>query len=193
MLNSRYTIAVSFCPVFFELLPGSEPIVPLPYRVIWAVATQNAVLLYDSQHNTPLAYLSHIHYTRLSDLNWSPDGRLLVVASTDGYCSCVTFSPGELGTPLADQQKYKPQLLEEKTKGKKKTKKLIGGSGVKDMLPPLGGEGKENVMGKADEKVDAKSEPDKKDVEMEEVEDDIVLVLEDTQDVEMPALAAATS
>lgn len=189
---------MSFCPVFFELLPGSEPVVPLPYRVIWAVATQNAILLYDSQHTTPLAYLSHIHYTRLSDLNWSPDGRLLVVASTDGYCSCVTFLPGELGTPLADQQKYKPQLLEEKKKGRKKK------SGVKEPTPPLGGEGKENVGVEAEENVvekddvksekeDVKSEPDKIDVEMEEAEEEIVLVLEDTQDVDMPAAAAAKS
>lgn len=179
--------------MFFELLPGSEPVVPLPYRVIWAVATQNAVLLYDSQHNTPLAYLSHIHYTRLSDLNWSPDGRLLVVASTDGYCSCVTFLPGELGTPLADQQKYKPQLLEEKKKGKGKKS-----AGAKEPTPPpLGAEGKENVGVKADENVvekeDVKSEPEKKDVEMEDVEEEIVLVLEDTQDVDMPAVAAAKS
>lgn len=29
----------------------------------------------------------------------SSDGRILVVSSTDGYCSIVTFSEGELGKP----------------------------------------------------------------------------------------------
>ena len=37
----------------------------------------------------------------------SSDGRVLVISSTDGYCSVVTFNEGEVGlvyTPLADPQ-----------------------------------------------------------------------------------------
>ncbi|XP_059485428.1 chromatin assembly factor 1 subunit B [Neocloeon triangulifer] len=163
--GDRFTVAVSFCPVFFELIPGSDPVVPLPYRLVWAVATQNSVLLYDSQHSTPLAFISHIHYTRLSDISWSPDGNLLVVASSDGYCSCINFSPGELGTPVPDQQKYIPQVKEVK-KGKGKRKNNVTPAQPKEQT----------------------SEPVVEDVVMKTAdteEEEIKLVLEETQDVMM--------
>lgn len=39
-----------------------------------------------------------------SILNRSPNGQYLIVSSTDGYVSMVTFEEGELGTP------YKPEI-----------------------------------------------------------------------------------
>lgn len=40
-------------------------------------------------------FLYYIHFR-------SRDGSFLAVSSTDGYCSFLTFSPGELGTPLKE-------------------------------------------------------------------------------------------
>ena len=34
------------------------------------------------------------------DLAWSPDGRALLAASTDGSVACFQFSPDELGEPV---------------------------------------------------------------------------------------------
>lgn len=68
-----------------------------PYRIIFAIATQSSVILYDSSQLDPFGYISDIHYTRISDLSWSPDGRLLMISSTDGFCTFVTFEEGELG------------------------------------------------------------------------------------------------
>ena len=47
---------------------------------------------------------TNIHYTGLTDLTWSPCGTVLVVSSSDGFCSIVTFSAGELGELLPGQQ-----------------------------------------------------------------------------------------
>ena len=66
----RYSIAVRCCPVFFELRPGQPSVYELPYRMIFAVATQNAILLYDSQQIAPFARIARIHYTRLTDIAW---------------------------------------------------------------------------------------------------------------------------
>ena len=44
--------------------------------------------------------IGNMHYATFSDLAWSADGRILIVASTDGYCSLVSFEEGELGEPL---------------------------------------------------------------------------------------------
>jgi len=95
----RYSIGVRCCPLMFQLREGCPSLYDIPYRMIFAVATQNAVLLYDTQQEAPFARIARIHYTRLTDLAWSSDGRILVVSSTDGYCSIVTFSEGELGKP----------------------------------------------------------------------------------------------
>lgn len=105
----QYTIAVRCCPLLFQLHAHSEdkpPIITLPYRMIFAVATKSSVYLYDTQQPMPFGIISNIHYTRLTDLAWSSDGRILIVSSTDGFCTLITFSANELGTI------YKPPTTE---------------------------------------------------------------------------------
>lgn len=91
--------------MLFELRPdGPEPFVVLPYRMIFAVATRSSVVLYDTQQIAPFAVISNIHYTRLTDLTWSQDGRILAVSSTDGFCSLVSFEANELGTEYVKEE-----------------------------------------------------------------------------------------
>lgn len=92
------TIAVRCCPVYFELREdGPTSLVPLPYRMVFAVATQSSILLYDTQQTSPIGLVSLIHYGRLNDLSWSSDGQILIASSSDGYCSIIHFEDGELG------------------------------------------------------------------------------------------------
>jgi len=65
------TIAVRCCPLYFELREdGPAALVPLPYRMVFAVATQSSILLYDTQQTSPIGVVSLIHYGRLNDLSW---------------------------------------------------------------------------------------------------------------------------
>ncbi|OXU30243.1 hypothetical protein TSAR_008813 [Trichomalopsis sarcophagae] len=92
------TNAVRCCPVYFKIREdGPAPMVALPYRIVFAVATDNSVMIYDTQQISPVAVISNIHYTRLTDITWSSDGRVLVASSSDGYCSIIHFQEGELG------------------------------------------------------------------------------------------------
>nr|XP_061827370.1 chromatin assembly factor 1 subunit B-like [Nerophis lumbriciformis]XP_061827371.1 chromatin assembly factor 1 subunit B-like [Nerophis lumbriciformis] len=108
---TKATLAVRCCPVYFELRTktgddGSIQPLPnlfnLPYRMVFAVASEDSIFLYDTQQTLPFGLVSNIHYHTLSDLTWSRDGSFLSVSSTDGYCSFLSFSPGELGTPLKE-------------------------------------------------------------------------------------------
>ncbi|XP_049450097.1 chromatin assembly factor 1 subunit B [Epinephelus fuscoguttatus] len=108
---TKATLAVRCCPVYFELRTkkeedGSTQVLPnvfqLPYRMVFAVASEDSIFLYDTQQTLPFGLVSNIHYHTLSDLTWSRDGSFLAVSSTDGYCSFLSFSPGELGTPLKE-------------------------------------------------------------------------------------------
>lgn len=68
---SECTIAIRCCPVYFELREdGPAALVPLPYRMVFAVATQSSILLYDTQQTSPIGVVSLIHYGRLNDLSW---------------------------------------------------------------------------------------------------------------------------
>ncbi|KAI4284373.1 MAG: hypothetical protein L6R38_001479 [Xanthoria sp. 2 TBL-2021] len=80
---------------------GPTPAFALPYRVVYAVATQDAVLVYDTQQQTPIAVVSNLHYATFTDVTWSNDGLTLLMSSSDGFCSNLAFQPGELGQTYA--------------------------------------------------------------------------------------------
>ena len=42
----------------------------LPYRMVYAVASIDSVLLYDTQHTAPFAFVSNIHYAAITDMAW---------------------------------------------------------------------------------------------------------------------------
>lgn len=46
------------------------PVFALPYRIVYAVATQDAVLIYDTQQQTPLCVVSNLHFATFTDLTW---------------------------------------------------------------------------------------------------------------------------
>ncbi len=51
-------------------MPGPAPAFALPYRIVYAVATQDSVLIYDTQQQTPLCIVSNLHYATFTDLTW---------------------------------------------------------------------------------------------------------------------------
>ena len=91
------SVVVRFNPRLYQLIPDSPSVFKLPYRMVYAVATLNTVHLYDTQRLEALAVIGQIHYANLTDMSWSRDGRMLVVSSTDSYCTVILFSEGELG------------------------------------------------------------------------------------------------
>ncbi|KAK7939248.1 hypothetical protein WMY93_002574 [Mugilogobius chulae] len=119
---SKATLAVRCCPVYFELRSkkledGSVETLPnvfqLPYRMVFAVASEDSILLYDTQ---------------------SRDGSFLAVSSTDGYCSFLSFSPGELGTPLKEPPAL--ELFTPVSGAEKKGKKSLGNKTVSPVSQP---------------------------------------------------------
>jgi len=74
----------------------------LPYRSIFAILTVDSILIYDTVHSSPLCIAKNLHYAGLTDCSWSSDGHHLVVSSTDGYISMISFEDGELGDIYVD-------------------------------------------------------------------------------------------
>ncbi|KAG6030054.1 hypothetical protein E4U41_000214 [Claviceps citrina] len=89
--------------------PGPKPAFSLAYRMVYAVATQDSVLLYDTQQKTPVCIVSNLHCATFTDLAWSSDGLTLIISSSDGFCSSLSFAAGELG------EVYKGEIAPTKT------------------------------------------------------------------------------
>ena len=93
--------------------PGPKSAFSLNYRMVYAVATQDSVLLYDTQQKTPISIVSNLHCATFTDLAWyvpltpfkahrltlyrASDGLTLMISSSDGFCSSLSFANGELG------------------------------------------------------------------------------------------------
>ncbi|CDK27103.1 unnamed protein product [Kuraishia capsulata CBS 1993] len=96
-------IAIRFSNVIYKLIQDeASEVINLPYRMIFAVATQNSVVIYDTQRVKPLGYVSNIHYAVITDICFSNDGKTLVVSSADGFCSYVIIADSLLGEPHED-------------------------------------------------------------------------------------------
>jgi chromatin assembly factor 1 subunit B len=49
---------------------GPKSTFALPYRMVYAVATQDSVFLYDTQQKTPICVVSNLHCATFTDLAW---------------------------------------------------------------------------------------------------------------------------
>jgi len=104
--QTKPVVAVRFCPLIFQNASNDsqsnvpQPFENLPYKLVYAVATLDSVVLYDTSSSLPLAAFCQIHYDSISDIAWSKDGQYLAVSSRDCFCSIVSFEEGELGKPV---------------------------------------------------------------------------------------------
>lgn len=97
--NAEESMEISITEVKSKLKNSVPLVAGLPYRMIFAVATEEPydVQLYDTQMFRPFATLSGLHLMDITDLAWSSDGRVLLITSGDGYLSYVEFDEAELG------------------------------------------------------------------------------------------------
>lgn len=82
--------------------------------MVFAVATFNSVLIYNTISTQPIFLVSNIHFAALSDLSWNSD-QALAISSLDGYITFCIFEKGELGTKQPDEE-YPESLKEIKKK-----------------------------------------------------------------------------
>lgn len=115
-------VAISFNPVIFEASATSDlSVFNLPYKMVFAVATQDSVFVYDTQSLRPIGSLTNLHYLTITDLCWDFDGHSIIVSSTEGFCSVIGFEEGIFGKAFVKSTEEKKQ--EELAVGKSATGK----------------------------------------------------------------------
>jgi chromatin assembly factor 1 subunit B len=50
--------------------PGTGSVFALPYRMLFAVATQDTVMIYDTQQAGPICMFTNLHYSSFTDMAW---------------------------------------------------------------------------------------------------------------------------
>lgn len=101
---SKPAIAVSFNPFRFCRNPNRTPVFDLPYKLVFAVATHDSVIVYDTENLQPLGLLSNLHYLTVTDLCWDGDGKSLLASSAEGFCSVIRFDEDAFGAHYHDIQ-----------------------------------------------------------------------------------------
>lgn len=107
--QNKPVVAVRFCPVLYRKEDSATssspaPFDKLPYKMVFAIATVDSVIVYDTTSVLPMVVMGQLHYDSITELAWSKDGQYLAVSSRDCYCSIAAFQPGELGEPLPKEQ-----------------------------------------------------------------------------------------
>lgn len=85
---SKPATVISFNPVRYKTTDNL--LSDLPYKMIFAVATLDAVVIYGTDNFKPLGYVSNLHYSTITDIRWE-NGTRAIVSSTDGFCLVITF------------------------------------------------------------------------------------------------------
>lgn len=68
--------------------------------MVFAVATLDTVVIYNTLEEQPKYLISKTHFATLSDMSWH-NQTTLAISSMDGYITFCSFEDGELGTPQA--------------------------------------------------------------------------------------------
>ncbi|CDS09776.1 hypothetical protein LRAMOSA02453 [Lichtheimia ramosa] len=96
--HNKPTIAVRWSRHAYQLRSSNKSrLFTLPHRLLYAVASQEAIYIYDTQQSKPLCVVSGMHFAPITDVSWSHDGTMLAFSSADGYCSTIVFDEEELG------------------------------------------------------------------------------------------------
>lgn len=102
-------IVARFHPNLFQAKKDGHSLFSLPYAMILAIATKDSIYIYRTDELSPIIVLKGMHLATLTDLCWTSlsedDSIVLVISSTDGFCSVVVFENNELGVLYIESNK----------------------------------------------------------------------------------------
>lgn len=67
--HPKPSVAIRWCSMLFKKRNISS-MFSLPYRMIYAAATQDSVYIYDTQQSRPICAISGMHFAPITDLTW---------------------------------------------------------------------------------------------------------------------------
>lgn len=103
----KAAVVTKFHPKLFKIPldhENHEKLLDLPYFMVLAIGTQDSIILSRTIDPSPFLCIKDMHLASITDITWSPDGLVLMISSTDGFCSTVVFEQGELGEYCPEEE-----------------------------------------------------------------------------------------
>lgn len=71
----RPAVVIACHPFLFQLKneqlnAQSSLFLSIPYRMIYAIGTQDSIFLYDTRSGTPFLLVKDLHYATITDMGW---------------------------------------------------------------------------------------------------------------------------
>ena len=101
--NNKPAVCARFCQKLYKFDTNKPKIFDLPYKMVFAVATVDSVIVYQINSLQPLFIVGNIHFACLTDLAWCGN-KCLGISSSDGFCSFVFFEEKELGEVINENE-----------------------------------------------------------------------------------------
>ncbi|CAK93497.1 unnamed protein product (macronuclear) [Paramecium tetraurelia] len=97
-------LVIRFCSKYYNRNQDiQQPLIDLPYKMIFAIGTIDSLLLYSTDSPIPLAIFGNLHYASITDICFR-GSNLIAVSSCDGFCSFVQIEEGYFGQEVPIEQ-----------------------------------------------------------------------------------------
>ncbi|XBW38125.1 hypothetical protein QEN19_003719 [Hanseniaspora menglaensis] len=97
-------LCVSFNPNFYyrnNLSSSGGNLFALDHKMIFAVATEDEIMIYDTDNMKCLMTVKNLHYYTIYDLSWNAKGDKIIICSKDGFLSTIDLGSYSFGEIIA--------------------------------------------------------------------------------------------
>lgn len=91
-------LCVSFNPNLYKNDSSLErSVLGLEYKMIFAIATDDEIMIYDTNKLECLMIIKNLHYYPIYSMSWNSEGNKIIISSKDGFLSTIDFKTYRFG------------------------------------------------------------------------------------------------
>ena len=100
-------LCVSFNPNYYQINSNNtvtSNLFLLPYKMIFAIATDDEIMIYDTDNLKCLMRIKNLHYYTIYDISWNAKGDKIIICSKDGFLSTIDLKNYKFGDLILEQE-----------------------------------------------------------------------------------------
>ncbi|OBA25524.1 WD40 repeat-like protein [Hanseniaspora valbyensis NRRL Y-1626] len=100
-------LCVSFNPNYYQINNNNtvtSHLFSLPYKMIFAIATDDEIMIYDTDNLKCLMRIKNLHYYTIYDMSWNAKGDKIIICSKDGFLSTIDLKNYKFGDLILEEE-----------------------------------------------------------------------------------------
>lgn len=106
-------LCVSFNPNLYK--KEEEGVLGLEYKMVFAIATDDEIMIYDTSKLECLMIVKNLHYYPIYSMSWNSEGNKIIISSKDGFLSTIDFKAYKFGEFFNNKIENEPMDLVEES------------------------------------------------------------------------------